>query len=167
MLLKRLARLGLVTVLAAGLSVGLSVGPAQAATPATITLSPTVKTVARNNNLALTVTINTGGQSVNAVEFYLTFPDARLDCSSITPTTTWAIVPEKSCNTNTAGIVVATAGGAPAVNGTVTVATVNLKATSVKGKAVVSFDRTRTFVVASTTSTDILGSTNKSTITVK
>jgi accessory colonization factor AcfC len=72
----------------------------------------------------------------------------------------------RTCTTNTAGIVVYTPGGTPPVNGTMKVATVYLKTTSVKGKTTVSFDRTRTFVVTSDTNTDILGTTNTSTITV-
>lgn len=142
--------------------------PAQAAEPtAKMTLSPVTKTVKRGATFPLTVTVNTGGQPVNAVQFYINLPDTRLDCSSITLIPDgWPNQASIKCDTATAALAVYSTPGGPPFNGTAKVATIRLKATNVLGKATVAFDRTKTLVASSQDNTDILTTTNKSVITV-
>jgi hypothetical protein len=135
-------------------------------TDASLTLSPTVKAVRKGAKVTLTITVDTGGHPVNALQAYLTFPDAQLDCTSFSLGATFANLAAKSCNGTTAAIAGSVAPGAPAFTGTAVFARVTFTTRSA-GKALVSFDRSRTLVAAASTNTDVLGTSNTATITVK
>lgn len=165
--LTKFIRASLVTSSVVGLALAGVEPSAQAATAnASLALSPTTKTVVHGGTVTLSVTMNTGGQAVNTAQIYLAFPDSRLDCSSITPAAAMPSVAAKTCNSNTAAIAVYVPAGTAPVNGTLKVATITLKTTSLKGTASVSFDRTRSYVVEATSNVDILATTNTAVIKV-
>jgi hypothetical protein len=158
---------GLTTfIAAAALALVGATTPAQATvTNATMTLSPTVKTVTHGSSVKLTISVNTNGHAVNAVQFWLTFPDSRLDCTAITNGTTWPNVSAKLCDSTRGAFAVGSNAGT-SFTGTAKVATITLKTTSVRGSAAISFDRSRSLVVDASSNTDVLGSTNTCTIKV-
>ena len=128
--------------------------------------TPTVKTVTVGSKVTLTLTVNTGGQPVNAVQAFLVFPDAKLDCTSFTLGTTFTVQAAKRCNGSSAAIAASIPVGAAHLSGTTVIARVTFK-TRHTGKALVSLDRKRTMVVNGATVTDILGSWNTSTVTIR
>ena len=137
-----------------------------ATAPASMKFTPTVKTVTVGSKVTLTLTVNTGGQPVNAVQAFLAFPDAKLDCTSFTLGNTFTVQAAKLCNGSSAAIAASIPIGAANFNGTTVIARVTFK-TRRTGKALVSLDRNRTMVVDGGTGTDILGTWNTSTVTIQ
>jgi|NGEPerStandDraft_6_1074524.scaffolds.fasta_scaffold87443_1 hypothetical protein len=160
MISRRAAGLAAAGLAAAG--VGLAT-PANAA-QASMALSPTTATVVRGHDVALTVKVNTGGQSVNANQFFLNLP-AGLHCASVIPATTaWPNSFLNTCTDTTAALVVYSNGGT-SYTGTGTLATVHLTAVS-SGKAVVAFDPAKS-LVAVVPGIDAHATLNRATITVR
>ncbi len=134
--------------------------------PASITLSPTTKTITVGSRIVVTVTVNTGDRPVNAIQAFLTFPDANLDCSTYTLGTTFTVEAAHLCNGSQAAIAASIPAGASNFTGTTVVAKFTLTARHT-GKVPVGFDRNRTMVADAATNSDILGSWNTSTVTIR
>src|SRR5664280_1266286 len=106
---RKLVGLAAAGVVAAGVGTAVPASAAQAS----MQLSPATTTVAKGGDVALTVKVDTGGQAVNAIQFYINLP-SRLHCSSITPVTTgWpnSFAPPNSCTDTLAAFVVYSNGG--------------------------------------------------------
>jgi len=161
---RRLVGLAAAGVVAAGVGTAVPASAAQAS----MQLSPATTTVAKGGDVALTVKVNTGGQAVNAIQFYINLP-SRLHCSSITPVTTgWpnSFAPPNSCTDTLAAFVVYSNGGT-SFNGTAPIATIHLKATQVAGQAIVAFDPTKSLVATATGQDAHATTTSRSVVTVK
>ena len=96
-------------------------------TGAQLSLSPSSLTVTQNSDLTLNVDINTNGDSVNAVQSYLTYSTSDFSFVSATAGSEFS---SAFPNSETNGNIVFSAGTSSSVNGTATVATIVLKATN-------------------------------------
>ncbi len=136
---------------------------AQAAgTPGKLYLSPASATIANGGNVTYTIKVDTGGQTVNAVQANLSYPASLFGAVTIdTISSAFSVQAE---NTASAGSIrIARATTAP-VTGVVDLAKITFTASSA-GSAVITW-ATGSAVVESVGNTDILGTSTGSTTTI-
>ena len=137
--------------------------PAQTgwAANSSLSLSPTPQTVSQGSDVIITVKVNTGGDSVNAVQANLTYPSNIFDSATISSTPAFGVEAESIASNGTIKIA---RGASTPVNGVVDVAVITFRAANA-GTAVVDFSP-GSMIVRSTDNTNILTITNSATVTV-
>lgn len=108
---------------------------AGSASASTFNLSPASGNVAIGENIAVKINLNTGGDAVNAVSVFLSYPSDKLDVAYVTAGSAFSIEAEKSFG---GGVVKISRGNINPVTGSVTVATVGFKGKA-EGTAAVAF----------------------------
>lgn len=106
-----------------------------AVSASTLSLSPASGTVGVGGVISVRVNLNTGGEAVNGVSAFLSYPADKLEVSSISYGGSFPIAAEGSSG---GGSVRISRGSINPVNGTVAVATINFRGKSL-GSATVSF----------------------------
>jgi hypothetical protein len=138
--------------------------PRATATPtgASLTLSPTTKTVRVGQTIDITIKVDSRITPINAVQANLSFPATKFACSSITVNgTSWPVTAEKTCSN---GLVKVAVGSFTPRTGSVVVATVKLKATAT-GQATVTF-ADGTDVIDSVNNQSVLKSSGRAVYTI-
>lgn len=144
-------------------------GPGGTSGPSLL-MSPTSATVSSAKLLTIKITLNTKTTyKPNVYQLGITFDPLRFGCASVAKTTTspFTLLAATQCDASHARI----AAGVPAPAGSVgvqgkwVVATVKLRPTGVRGKTTLRFENI-TAVADAATSTDVLGATNTSAVTV-
>jgi hypothetical protein len=92
-----------------------------------LTLSPTAQTTTVGSNLVVTISITTGGDSINTVQSVVTYDASKYSLVGVSPGATFGSFP----NTTTSNSISFSAATATPVTGTQTVATVTLHAIAV------------------------------------
>lgn len=129
----------------------------------TLSLSPGSTTIPIGGTVAVSVRLNAGGDSVNAVSAYLSYPADKLDVAYVSPGSVFAIGAENSYG---GGIIKISRGSLSGVSGSVGVATIGFRGKSA-GSATVSFIGGSSAPRASDSSDSLsLGSSGGGTFTV-
>lgn len=119
-------------------------------------LAPPTGTVLVGNTIAVQIRVNSGADTVNAVQANLTYDPALLEYQSVDPTgSAFSLPASTQVAVGSIQLARATAGGAPAVSGDNLFATVIFKALHGAGTATVAI-AAGSHVVRSTDSKDIL-----------
>ena len=106
----------------------------------TLYLVPPSGTVVQNNSFSVAIRLNTGGESVNAVQANLSYPADKLDFVSINDAgSAFGYIAENQGGDGSIRIARATTPGGPPASGDVLVSTVNFKAKVGSGIAAVDF----------------------------
>lgn len=135
----------------------------QLAFASTLSLSPSSTTIPIGGTVAVSVRLNAGGDSVNAVSAYLSYPADKLDVAYVSPGSAFAIGAENSYG---GGIIKISRGSLSGVSGSVGVATIGFRGKSA-GVANVSFIGGSSAPRASDSSDSLnLGSSGGKTFTV-
>lgn len=140
---------------------------AQSAQPASFVIIPSSGTYAQNETFDVVIYLNTGGESVSAVDAILTYEDSKFEVVSITEGTEFTSYPSKASSGGTIIVSAVTTGG---VSGTsIKVATVKLKVLQSSGSSAVEFVMGESGAVSSVikegTTDDILGAATGGTYT--
>lgn len=101
----------------------------------TLYLSPGKTTIPIGGTVAVSVRLNAGGDSVNAVSAFLSYPADKLDVTYVSPGSVFAIGAENSYG---GGVIKISRGSLSAVSGSVGVATIGFRGKSA-GTANISF----------------------------
>lgn len=110
------------------------------ASATTMYLSPPSANVVQNTTVAVAVRVNTGGESVNAVQANLTYPADKFDFISINDAgSAFGTVAESQGGSGSVRIARATQGGSAPIVGDALITTVNLRAKVNVGSGVVVF----------------------------
>jgi hypothetical protein len=130
---------------------------------ASLTLSPTTKTVRVGQTIDITIKVDSRTTPINAVQANLSFPGNKFACSGITVNDpSWPVTAEKTCSD---GLVKIAVGSFTPRTGSVVVATVKLKATAT-GQAAVTF-ADGTDVIDSVNNKSVLTSAGRAVYTIK
>jgi chitodextrinase len=133
---------------------------------ATLYLSPSTDTVAQNDLFPVDIRVNSGVDSVNAIQANVSYPADKLEVVSLSYT--GSVFTVKAEETRSAGLVRfarATAGGLPASTGDKLFATILFKAKLASGSAAVSF-AAGSSVIRSTDHANVLTGTTGGTYTL-
>ncbi len=134
---------------------------------ASMTLSPAAASVDSGSTVNVVVRSNSGTASVNSVQAYIGYDAAQLQYTGLTEGGTFTNI--AATDTATAGrvrIARSVQPGSAGITGDNPVVTLSFKVLATSGTAALTIDKTQSFVVSSTTNTNILSTVAGSTYTV-
>lgn len=157
-------RIGLLLI-ALSLAVPLALAPrtqqVQAANDATIYISPASSSLQNGSNKTFTIYVNTGSNSINAVQAQVSYDTSKFTYISLSPNTTnFPFVAEQS---HSNGVITIASGTTSTVTGTKSVGTFTLKAKVGSGTGAISVNINESAAVYN--GTDYLASVSGATVT--
>jgi hypothetical protein len=136
-------------------------------TPSTLTLAFSKKTIGRSKKISLNVVLDTHGRDVNSVQVYLTLPANRLRCAAApTVANSQFTIVAVMCTSKVAALAINTSTDQP-FTGKAKIATVLLASDTKKGKAGVTAQLKRSFIVSADTNQNTLAKAATAKVTVK